>query len=102
MFSDSLEEAVEIQWRLAPAIVAIVLGLLAIPMSHSAPKEGRGGRALLGILAYAVYVNVLYMSRNWLLKGDIPIGLGMWWIHVLVLAIALIWLQLQGRVVGRG
>jgi hypothetical protein len=42
------------------------------------------------------------MSRNWLLKGDIPIGLGMWWIHVLVLAIALIWLQLQGRVVGRG
>jgi lipopolysaccharide export system permease protein len=102
MFSDSLEESVEIQWRLAPAIVAIVLGLLAIPMSHSAPKEGRGGRALLGILAYAVYVNVLYMSRNWLLKGDIPIVLGMWWIHVLVLAIALIWLQLQGRVVGKG
>jgi lipopolysaccharide export system permease protein len=102
MFSDSLEESVEIQWRLAPAIVAIVLGLLAIPMSHSAPKEGRGGRALLGILAYAVYVNVLYMSRNWLLKGDIPIALGMWWIHVLVLAIALIWLQLQGRVVGKG
>ncbi len=102
MFSDSLEDSVEIQWRVAPAIAAIVLGLLAIPMSHSAPKEGRGGRALLGILAYAVYVNVLYMCRNGLLKGDLPVSLGMWWVHLLVLVIALIWLQRQGRVVGGG
>jgi len=79
-----------------------VLGLLAIPLSHSAPKEGRGGRALLGILAYAVYVNTLYMCRNWLLKGDMPMALGMWWVHLLVLVIALIWLRRQGRVVGRG
>ena len=102
MFTGSLEDSVEIQWRVAPAIAAIVLGLLAIPMSHSAPKEGRGGRALLGILAYAVYVNVLYMCRNGLLKGDVPLVLGMWWVHFLVLVIALFWLQRQGRVVGRG
>ena len=102
LFSATLEDLVEIQWRVAPAIAAIVLGLLAIPLSHSAPKEGRGGRALLGILAYAVYVNTLYMSRNWLLKGDMPMALGMWWVHILVLVVALIWLRRQGRVVGRG
>ena len=101
LFSDSLEDVVEIQWRVAPAIISIVLGLLAIPLSHSAPKEGRGGRALLGILAYAVYVNTLYMCRNWLLKGDMPITLGMWWVHALALVITLIWLQRQGRVVGK-
>jgi lipopolysaccharide export system permease protein len=102
LFSATLENVVEIQWRVAPAIIAIVLGLLAIPLSHSGPGEGRGGRALLGILAYAIYVNTLYMCRNWLLKGDMPIALGMWWVHALVLLIALIWLQRQGRVVGKG
>jgi lipopolysaccharide export system permease protein len=101
LFSGSLEDVVEIQWRVAPAIISIVLGLLAIPLSHSAPKEGRGGRALLGILAYAIYVNTLYMCRNWLLKGDMPMTLGLWWVHALALMITLIWLQRQGRVVGR-
>ncbi len=102
LFSGSVEHIVEIQWRLAPAIAAVVLGLLAIPLSHSAPSEGRGGRVLLGILAYMVYVNTLYMCRNWLLKGDMPISPGLWWIHLLALVIALIWMHRQGRMVGMG
>jgi lipopolysaccharide export system permease protein len=102
LFSGSLEGAVEFQWRIAPSIIVIVLGLLAIPLAHSAPQEGRGGRALLGILAYAVYVNTLYMSRNWLLKGEMPLILGMWWVHILALLIAVIWLRRQGRIVGKG
>jgi lipopolysaccharide export system permease protein len=102
LFSNDPEEVAEFQWRLSPAIAAIVLGLLAIPLSHSAPREGRGGRALLGILAYTVYANVLYMCRNWLMKGDLPSFPGMWWVHVLVLAAALVWLHRQGRVVGTG
>lgn len=102
LFSKSPEDAAELQWRVSPAIAAIVLGLLAIPLSHSAPREGRGGRALLGILAYTIYANVLYMCRNWLSQGDIPAFLGMWWVHLLVLVIALVWLQRQGRMVGQG
>jgi len=102
MFSSALEDIVEIQWRIAPALVVFVLGLMAIPLSHSPPREGRGGRALIGILAYMVYVNTLYMSRNWLLKGDMPIAIGLWWIHLLALVITLIWLRRQGRMVGMG
>jgi lipopolysaccharide export system permease protein len=102
MFSDDPEEIAELQWRMSPAIAAIVLGLLAIPLSHSAPREGRGGRALLGVLAYAVYANVLFMSRDWLTKGEVPAFLGMWWVHVLVLLAALVWLHRQGRMVGSG
>jgi lipopolysaccharide export system permease protein len=102
LFSKAPEDVAEIQWRVSPAIAAIVLGLLAIPLSHSAPREGRGARALLGILAYTTYANVLYMCRNWVSSGDIPAFLGMWWVHLLVLAIALIWLQRQGRMVGKG
>ena len=102
LFSQEAEDVAELQWRVSPAIAAIVLGLLAIPLSHSAPREGRGGRAVLGILAYTVYANVLYMFRNWLSEGVIPPELGMWWVHLLVLIAALVWMQRQGRMVGQG
>ena len=96
------EEIAEIQWRVSPAIAVVVLGLLAIPLSHSSPREGRGGRVVLGILAYTVYANMLYMSRAWLADGVLPPVIGMWWAHILVLVVALVWLQRQGRMVGIG
>ena len=102
LFSGEPAEAAEIQWRLSSAIAAIVLGLLAIPLSHSAPREGRSGRALLGIMAYVIYVNLLYMSRNWIASGAIPPQLGTWWVHVVVLVAAVIWMRRQGRMVGSG
>lgn len=102
LFSADPAEQAELQWRFAPSLAAIVLALLAIPLSHSAPREGRGGRALLGILAYAVYVNVLYMGRNWVATGQLPVSLGIWWVHAVVLVVALAWLYRQGRMVGKG
>ena len=102
LLAEDPESRAEMQWRVSPAIAAVVLGLLAIPLSHSAPREGRGGRALLGILAYTVYANVLYMSRNWVANGDMPTLPGLFWAHLLVLVTALVWLRRQGRMVGRG
>jgi lipopolysaccharide export system permease protein len=100
--SANQEEAAELQWRITPAIAIIVLGLLAIPLSHSSPREGRGGRVLLGILCYAIYANLLYMCRSWIAEGALPTILGMWWVHLFGLLVALVWLQQQGRMVGRG
>ncbi len=102
MLSAQLEDIAEIQWRVSPAIAIIVLGMLAIPLSHSAPREGRGGRVILGILTYTIYANILYMWRSWIAKGDLPPVLGLWWVHLVVFIIALIWLKRQGRMVGRG
>ena len=78
----------------------VVLGLLAIPLSHSGPREGRGARAALGILIYAVYANTLHLSRSWVASETLPVFIGMWWVHGVVLLLALIWLHRQGRMVG--
>jgi lipopolysaccharide export system permease protein len=102
LLSDDPEAIAEVQWRVSPAIAAIVLGLLAIPLAHSSPREGRGGRALLGILAYTVYANVLYMCRAWIARGELPALPGLWWVHLLVLLVALAWLRRQSRMVGKG
>jgi lipopolysaccharide export system permease protein len=99
LFTSLPEEAAEIQWRVSPALGILVLGLLAIPLSHSAPREGRGGRVVLGVLAYTIYANVLFMDRAWIASGAMPPALGLWWVHVVTLAIAVIWLRRQGRLV---
>lgn len=92
----------ELQWRLSPAILVVVLSLLAVPISHSGPRESRGIRIALGMLSYALYANMLYLSRTWMGEGILPATIGMWWIHVLVFLVALAWLQRQGRMVGYG
>ncbi len=92
--------AAEFQWRVSPAIAVIVLGFLAIPLAHSSPREARGGRVLLGILAYAVYANGLVLARSFVEQHVISPALGLWWVHALLLLAALAWLQRQGRVSG--
>jgi lipopolysaccharide export system permease protein len=101
LFSSDPAEGTEVQWRLSPAVAVLVLGLLAIPLGHSAPREGRGGRAVLGVLAYIVYANGLYMCRNWMATGDFPLFPGLWWVHLLILVVAVIWLRRQGRYIGK-
>ncbi len=102
MFSAQVEDIAEIQWRFSPAIAIIVLGMLAIPLSHSAPREGRGGRVMLGVLTYTIYANILSMWRAWIARGDLPPVLGLWLVHLLVFIAAVVWLKRQGRIVGRG
>lgn len=100
--SDQVVDKAELQWRVSPAIAVVVLGLLAIPLSHSAPREGRGGRAVLGIFAYAIYANMLHVSRGWVADGQLPPAVGTWWVHAILLLLALGWLRRQGRMVGKG
>jgi len=100
--SADVTERAEFQWRVSPAIAIIILGVLAVPLAHSRPREGRGGRVVLGILLYVVYANLLYMSRSWVADGALPLVAGMWWVHLVFGAIAVAWLQRQGRKVGGG
>ena len=91
------ESIAELQWRLSPAITVIVLGLLAIPLAHSEPREGRGVRVVLGILVYILYGNLLYLCRTWVIEGVLPAFIGMWWVHLVFLIISFVWIGRQGR-----
>jgi lipopolysaccharide export system permease protein len=98
---DSTESMAELQWRMSPAIMVVVLGLLAIPLAHSEPREGRGVRIVLGILVYLLYGNMIYLCRSWVTDGLLPTYLGMWWVHLLFLIFAFAWVRRQGRFPGR-
>lgn len=91
------EYSAELQWRLAPALTVVILGFLAMPLSHSQPREGRGVRIMLGILVYLVYGNALYLCKSWIAEGTLPASIGMWWVHATFLAISFWWIRRQGR-----
>ena len=97
LIKGDVESIAELQWRLSPAISVIVLCLLAIPLAHSEPREGRGVRVVLGILIYILYGNLLYLCRSWVIEGVIPTYIGMWWVHVVFLIISFLWIRRQGR-----
>ncbi len=91
------ESIAELQWRLSPAITVVVLSFLAIPLSHTQPREGRGIRLVLGVLIYLIYGNGLWICRAWVAKGLLPTTIGLWWIHGVFLLLGFIWIRRQGR-----
>jgi lipopolysaccharide export system permease protein len=82
----------ELEWRISMPLSAVFLTLLAIPLSRVEPRRGRYAQLLPAILIYATYTNLLLVARNWIMHGTIPLVLGLWWIHVLLLVgITCIW-----------
>jgi lipopolysaccharide export system permease protein len=88
--STSLEDRAELQWRVSLPLSLFVLGLLAVPLSRSSPREGRYARLAVALFIYIIYANMTSIARLWLERGLVADWLGMWWVHAVVVAIALL------------
>lgn len=86
----SPESRAELQWRLSAPLSLVVLALLAIPLSRTRPREGRYARLGIGLLLYITYANLLSIGRVWLERGLVPDALGVWWVHAVFAALALL------------
>jgi len=91
----------ELEWRLSVPISVLVLALLAVPLSKSAPREGRYARLGIGLLGYIVYANMLSIARVWVERGAGPDWLGLWWVHVGAAALAALLLVRQSGILAR-
>lgn len=80
----------ELQWRLSTPIAALLLAFLAFPLSKTTPRQGRYGKLAIAIFVYLVYINLLLVAVNWISKGDLPPVVGVWWVHLSVLTLAII------------
>ena len=79
----------QLHWRLAPPLLALAFGLLAVPLARSGPRQTRYGRILLGFLAYLVGMNLATLGTGWVADGRVPPTVGLWWLVVPLLAAAL-------------
>jgi lipopolysaccharide export system permease protein len=77
----------ELHWRLGLPLSALVLALIAIPLSFVNPRGGRSVNLILAILVYAIYSNLLGMMRLWVSLGKVSTVLGFFTVHVLMLVL---------------
>lgn len=89
LVSDLPEEKAELQWRLSLMLMIPVLVLLVVPLSKVSPRQGRFARLVPAILLYNFYFGLLLTSRDLLADATLPAMIGLWWVHVLFLAIGL-------------
>lgn len=83
------EDHAELQWRISTILLCLILATLAVPLSKTSPRQGRYSKLALALLIYIIYTNLLNVSRAWLNKDQVSAWVGLWWVHVLVLVIAL-------------
>lgn len=85
MASDDLVDLAEVQWRISIPLAALLLALLAVPLSYTSPREGRFGKIAIAILIYIPYANLLVLARKWIANGSISPWVGLWPVHIAVL-----------------
>lgn len=91
MASDDGEDIATWQTRVSVPLSIIILALIALPIGRVPPRAGRYGRIIVGILFFVVYLNLVRLSGQALENGLLPSVVGEWWVHAVVLVIAL-WL----------
>ncbi len=77
----------ELQWRMAIPISALVLVLLAIPLSFVDPRAGRSLNLIFALVIYIIYNNILSIFQAWVTQGRLSAMIGLWPVHVFFLAL---------------
>lgn len=86
--SGNHEDRAELEFRIAMPVSVLILALLAVPLSHLAPRQGRYSRIAYGIIAYLIYANLITIVQNMIGKGHAP-PLSLWVIHLSVFGVAI-------------
>jgi lipopolysaccharide export system permease protein len=82
--STALADRAELHWRLSFPLSLFVLGLLAVPLSRTSPREGRYARLGMALFIYLIYNSMISLARGWMERGIVGDGVGMWWVHAIV------------------
>ncbi len=85
ILDDSKQARGELLWRIGMPVSALILALLAIPLSYVNPRAGRSANMLIAILVYAIYSNMLSVSQAWVAQGRLSFWIGVWAVHALML-----------------
>ncbi|HEX2649744.1 MAG TPA: LPS export ABC transporter permease LptF [Burkholderiales bacterium] len=80
----------ELLWRIGMPVSALVLALLAIPLSFVNPRAGRSVNLMYALLAYMVYSNLLSVSQARVSQGKLPFTTGWWLVHGVMALVALV------------
>ncbi len=79
----------ELEWRIGLPVSALILALLAIPLSYVNPRAGRSLNLITAMVIYMFYNNMISVTNSWVGRGKMSAAAGLWGIHLLM-AVALL------------
>jgi lipopolysaccharide export system permease protein len=85
----------QLEIRSSAPLMMLLLTLIAVPLSRLKPRQGRYARLGVALLTYFFYSNLLSFAKVWVAKGILPPLIGVWWVHLIALALGL-YLLLRG------
>ncbi len=80
----------ELEWRLGLPLSALVLALLAIPLSFVNPRAGRSLNLVAAIVIYMVYNNMISVTNSWVGQEKMGVVMGLVGIHALMFVLVLL------------
>lgn len=88
----------EWHWRVAFPLSVWILAIAAVLMEGTNPRSSRYVKMIPAAFLYIVYAHGLFLAKEWLNQGTLPIAWGLWWVHLSVLSVVgLPWLWRQLR-----
>jgi lipopolysaccharide export system permease protein len=80
----------EMIWRISAPVMALLVTLLAIPLSYTNPRVGRSTNLIIAVLLFAVYINLLNTVQAYVQQERLSFGIGVWILHALVFAVVVL------------
>lgn len=75
----------ELSWRLGLPLSALILSLLAIPLSFVNPRAGRSMNLVLALLVFMTYSNLLSIVQAAIAQTRLSFAVGLWAVHLSML-----------------
>ena len=94
------EYGATMQWRIAFPLACILLTLVAVPLSAVSPRQGKFGKMLPALMLFLGYFLLLTAMRSGIERQALPVGVGLWPIHISALFLGVI-LLMKERSSGR-
>jgi lipopolysaccharide export system permease protein len=95
--SSDPSDIAQLQFRASTPLMALVLTLVAVPLSKLRPRQGRYTRVGFAIVVYYVYSSLLSAAKIWIEKGELTPAIGVWWVHAAALALGLYLVMREAR-----
>ncbi|MDG2394929.1 LPS export ABC transporter permease LptF [Candidatus Thioglobus sp.] len=90
LFSSDTKEIAEWQWRLSQPISVLILSVFGILLGKASPRGGKNLGVIVGIMVFIIYNNALLVAKSSLEHGELLPIIGLWWVHLLVLFIVIV------------
>ena len=95
--STDRKDKAELYWRVSIPVVTLILALLAVPLAHISPRQGRFGKIGYAFLVYIVYLNLMAFSRSQIEVGVVPMAINFWWVHFIFMVLTVLLLLKRNR-----